>query len=169
MKQFSQQSGLQLAALSFHHVCFCMGWEPRVLGHPWGEHPPRHLPPSAVPDDVVLMSSAALVVTGERDRGREPWLGRALKPTACLGRAKLAAPCRSVLLVPAKRRVRGLHSPQHELSVFLSARICLPLCTFPCKRQFLTANISQKPEPALSLPPFFPSLSLLFMKLRVSV
>lgn len=60
-------------------------------------------------------------------------------------------------------------TPLCVLSVFLSAQIRLPLCTFPCKQQFLTANISQKPEPALSLPPFFPSLSLLFMKLRVSV
>lgn len=43
-----------------------------------------------------------------------------------------------------------------ELSVILSAWIRLPLCTFPCKQQFLTANISQKPEPAPSLPPFSP-------------
>lgn len=54
-------------------------------------------------------------------------------------------------------------TPLCVLSVFLSAQIRLPLCTFPCKQQFLTANISQKPEPALSLPPFFPlSLSSVY-------
>lgn len=141
-----------------------------MLGHPWGERPPRHLPSSAVPDDVVLVSagSAARVVTGERDRGSERWLGRAHRPPpAWAGQSWQlhAVPCCWCW----RREGSEGCAPPHEPSVFLSARIRLPLCTFPCKRQFLTANISQKPEPALSLPPFSPSLSLLFMKLRVSV
>lgn len=37
------------------------------------EHPPWHLSPSTVPDDGVLMisGSAACVVTGKQERGRE--------------------------------------------------------------------------------------------------
>lgn len=75
-----------------------------MLRHPQGEHPPRHLPASAVPDDNVLMSagSAAPVVTGEQERGRERRLGCALKPIACPGRANLAALHLSMLLALAK-------------------------------------------------------------------
>lgn len=122
---------------------------------------PPHLPASAVPDDGVLMSagSAAPVVAGERERGRERWLGRVLKPIACP-----AGQTQRLCALPRcwHRRSEGSEgcAPRRELSVFLSAQIRLPLCTFPCERQFLTANISQKPEPALSLPPFFPPLSL---------
>ena len=84
-----------------------------MLRHPQSEHPPRHLPASAVPDDGVLMSagSAAPVVTDEQERGRERWLGRVLKPIACLGRANPAALHPSMLLALAKRGVRGLCSP----------------------------------------------------------
>lgn len=90
-----------------------------MLGHPWGGHPPQHLPASAVPDDGVLMSagSAASVVTGEQERGREPRLGRVLKPIACQGRANPLAQHPSTLFVLVKRRVRGLRSPTRAVSL----------------------------------------------------